>query len=98
MTREDLIDLMARAHASVFAERADTTAAMSAALVAITNAGCAVVPASVTWEMETAARGADWPRQDIYGDFLDSSLDRASTDVWDLMIKAGRIDREAGRG
>ena len=83
MTRDDLIDLMAQAHARVFAETADTTAAMRAALAAITNARCAVVPTSATTAQLAAGQTAQLydPR-------------RRSSALYGAMIKAGRVDKE----
>lgn len=85
MTRDELIDLMARAHASVFAHDGDTAAAMRAALVAITNAGCAVVPAMSTRAQLLAGQMA----------WLDDPC-RLSSTLYGAMVEAGRIDREAG--
>ena len=83
MTRDDLIDLMAAAHARVFAETADTTAAMRAALAAITNAGCAVVPEVATAAQLTAGQTA----------WLNDPCRRSST-LYGAMVEAGRIDKE----
>lgn len=84
MTHDDLIDLMARAHARVFAETADTAAAMRAALAAITNAGYAVVPESATTAQLTAGQTA----------WLNDPCRRSST-LYRAMVEAGRIDKEA---
>jgi hypothetical protein len=51
-------------------------------------AGDVVMPKEPTWQMEVAARDADWPYRNTYGELGDLDKDTAANSIYRAMISA----------